>query len=275
MDPTEIARAVAEGGNVQLLSDRSNHVFRVWREHETAIVKVYRSPSRERRERRSLEALEGVKGLPTILGRKSDEDHPWIVLSDAGNWNLATLTGNVSATKKAGEILRAVHEADPGDISNLAGGMDSEWIASDYETTFQRLQRYRRRLLIPPALIDNALKGEPPMASEPRAAHTRPGPESFIVNEAGEVTLVDWGWATLAPPEWDLSYALWRAAMEMGEQAVEALQEGYGRRVSDEDINHWIAYHAGQTLLMEAETQDGRLDHLRYLVDSLEIALAD
>ena len=273
MEPAEIARTVADGGNIQRLADGTNFVFRVWREHETAIVKVYSSASRERRERRALEALKGVPGLPQILGRKSDDDNPWIVLSDGGHWNLATLTGNLTAAKRAGEILRGVHDADPGDLTNLAGGMDSYWIASEYVSTFQRLGRYRRRLLIPPALLEKALEAETPTAGEPVASHTRPRPENFIVDESGEVTLIGWGWATLAPSEWDLSYAMWRTGIDMGDPAVDAFCEGYGRSLEDPDLNRWIAYHAGQTLLTEAETQDGRLDHLRFLVDSLEIAL--
>ncbi len=274
MGPAEIAKAIAKGGNVQLISDSTNHVFRVWRESETAIVKVYASPSRERREKRALDALSGVPGLPRVLGRKSDAESPWVVFADGGRWNLATLTGNLDAAGRAGDVLRRVHEADPGELSNLAGGMDSESISADFRATLQRLGRYRRKLSIPTQVFELADSVQPPSAGAPRAAHTRPGPESFIVSDDGQVTLVGWGWATLAPPEWDLTYALWRMQLDMSEQAMHAFEEGYGSHLSHSELDRWSAYHAAQSLLRDAETQDGRLDHLQNMVHSLEAALA-
>ena len=275
MQPAEIAKAIAKGGNVQAISDRTNFVFRVWREHETAIVKVYSSLGRERRERRALEALAGMQGVPRVLGRKSDADPPWVVFADAGSWTLATLTGNLAAARRAGEILRGIHEASPGDLSNLAAGMDSHSIGVDFIASFQRLGRYRRKLGISQDLLDVAMETEPPSAGEPRTAHTRPGPESFIVAENGEVTLVGWGWATLAPPEWDFTYALWRAHLVMGAAGADAFAEGYGRTLGADELRRWFAYHAGQALLTEAETQEGRLDYLRDLIVSLEESLAN
>ncbi|MFQ5966614.1 MAG: aminoglycoside phosphotransferase family protein [Acidimicrobiia bacterium] len=274
MEPAEIAKAIAKGGNVKLVSDRANHVYRVWREDETAIVKVYASQSRERREKRALDALGGVHGIPRVLGRKSDAEHPWVVFADAGSWSLATLTGNLDAAGRAGEVLRGIHDADPGDLTNLSGGMDADTIAADFVTTFQRLGRYRRKLQIAPDVFQAAEATAPPQASEARAAHTRPGTESFIVSENGQVTLVGWGWATLAPPEWDLSYASWRVGIDMGEAGMAAFQEGYGRDMATDQYDAWIAYHSAQSLLHDAETQEGRLDHLREIVATLEAALA-
>ena len=275
MEPAEIASAIAKGGNVQLVSDQANHVFRIWREDEPAIVKVYSSPARERRERRALDALAGVPGLPRVMGRKSEAERPWVVFADAGKWNLATLTGNIDAAGRAGRVLRGVHDADPGDLTNLSGGIDSNSIAVDFGSTFQRLSRYRRKLQIPPDVFEAAAATAPPEASEPKAAHTRPGLDSFIVSEDGEVTLVGWGWATLAPPEWDLSYALWRVQADMGDAGASAFEEGYGRELASDQLSAWVAYHSAQSLLHDAETQEGRLDHLRATVAVLEAALAE
>ena len=88
------------------------------------------------------------------------------------------------------------------------------------------------------------------------------------------MTLVGWGWATLAPPEWDLSYALWRVGIDMGEAGMTAFQHGYGRDMAADQFDAWVAYHSAQSLLHDAETQEGRLDHLRETVATLEAALA-
>ncbi len=88
------------------------------------------------------------------------------------------------------------------------------------------------------------------------------------------MTLVDWEWATLAPPEWDFSLATWRLRIQAGPAAAAALAEGYGATLSEPDLDAWIAYHAGMMLLREAETRDGRLDNLGYVVDELRRVLS-
>jgi aminoglycoside phosphotransferase (APT) family kinase protein len=152
--------------------------------------------------------------------------------------------------------------------------MDGEWLASDFRSTFERLGRYRRRLQIPAELLKAALTVQPPPCGEPKAAHTNPRPESFLVDESGAVTLFDWEWATLAPPEWDFSLATWLLRIQAGSGASEALAEGYGAVLSESDMDAWIAYHAGMLLLREAEVREGRLDSLSYIVDELRRVLS-
>ena len=56
--------------------------------------------------------------------------------------------------------------------------------------------------------------------------------------------------------------------------AAAALAEGYGAALSEDDLDSWIAYHAGMILLREAETREGRLDSLNYIVDELRRVLS-
>ncbi len=275
MEPVDIAKRLAGGGRVQEVTRGVNRLFRIWPEGESAsLIKVYASPTHERRERRALEALHGVEGVPEVVERGADDETNWVRFDDPGTWSLANLPESPGAARRAGQVLLAVHRADPEPLSNLAEGMDAEWLASDFRSTFERLGRYRRRLQIPPELLGKALIVDPPLCSDPRAAHTNPRPESFLVDESGTVTLVDWEWATLAPPEWDFSLATWLLRLQAGPVAAAALAEGYGAALSEEDLNAWIAYHAGMILLREAQTRDGRLDNLGYIVDELRRVLS-
>jgi aminoglycoside phosphotransferase (APT) family kinase protein len=274
MQPVDIAKKLAAGGRVQEISRGADRVFRIWPGDGAYLVKVYASPTHERRERRALEALAGVAGVPRVVERGSEEDTSWVKFEDPGTWSLASLPESPGAARRAGQVLRAVHLADPEPLSNLSGGMDAEWLASDFRSTFNRLGRYRRRLEIPADLLDKGLQADPPPCGDPRASHTNPRPESFLVNEEGDVTLIDWEWATLAPPEWDFSLATWQLRLKAGPVAAAALAEGYGAALSEADLDSWIAYHAGMLLLREAETRDGRLANLSYIVDELRRVLS-
>ncbi len=274
MQPVDIAKQLAGGGKVQEITRGTNRVFRIWPEGgNVSLIKVYSSPTHERRERRALAALAGIEGVPQVVDRGSVEDISWVRFDDPGTWSLASLPESPGAARRAGQILHAVHLADQEALSNLSGGMDAEWLASDFRSTFERLGRYRRKLQIPPELLQKALTTDPPPCGEPRAAHTNPRPESFLVDESGKVTLIDWEWATLAPPEWDFSLATWLLRLQAGPGAAAALAEGYGAALSEADLDAWIAYHAGMILLQEAETRDGRLDNLTYMVDELRRVL--
>ena len=112
----------------------------------------------------------------------------------------------------------------------------------------RRLARYRRRVGVDADLFADVAAVPPPEASAPLPAHTDPSPDDF-----GAITLVDWEWATLAPPEWDLSKAAWLMGAQSGPAAAEALQQGYGRTLSPMQLNRWIVYHAAMHLVYEAE----------------------
>lgn len=275
MQSVDIAKQLAGGGRVQEITHGTNRVFRIWPEGgDVSLVKVYASSTHERRERRALAALAGIEGVPQVVERGTEGDLSWVRFNDPGTWSLASLPESPGAARRAGQILQAVHRADQAALSNLSGGMDAEWLASDFRSTFERLGRYRRKLQIPPELLQKALTVDPPPCGEPRAAHTNPRPESFLVDESGQVTLVDWEWATLAPPEWDFSLATWLLRLQAGPGASAALAEGYGAALSEADLDAWIAYHAGMILLREAETREGRLDNLTYMVDELRRVLS-
>jgi thiamine kinase-like enzyme len=144
-------------------------------------------------------------------------------------------------------------------------------VENHYLSTIERLGRFRRRLGLDQSVLDAAAEAPPPQPSPARPAHTRPTPERFLINEDGKVTLIAWEWATLAPPEWDLSLASWRLQSKLGDEAAEDFRSGYGYSGSTDRLQPWIAYHAAMLMLDAAENRDGRLHDLA----PLGAALAD
>lgn len=258
---------------IRELAAGQNSVFRVTEsETNTSIVKVYPVASREKRERHALEALSGIDGVPTIHNHGMDGDLAWLKMSDGGSWNLSSLPKNLEVVEAAGRTLRNVHSART-QITNLAVGIDSEYVKSHYRSTIERLGRYRRRFGMPQVVLDRALDIEPPLATDPVPSHTRPTPSKFVVNENGQVTLVDWEWATLGPPEWDLTLAVWQFAVNHGEDAAAAFRKGYAAELPESRYRSWVAYHSAMMMLDAAEVREGRLGDLHYLVGDLSEAV--
>lgn len=270
MDAADLVAHMAPSATIKEISSGANRVFRLLEESgRSSVVKVFTTLARERRERHALEALAGIPGVPHILERGATEGKAWIRLEDGGAWSLATLPKNLDATRRAGAVLRGIHDSN-APITNLEGGIDAEYVQTHYLSTLDRLERYRRRLsLSSSALADARVASTRLEASKPHPSHTRPHPGNFVVNESGEVSLVDWEWATLAPPEWDLSLATWRFSRELGKDAAEALWTGYGATFPQSRLRPWVAYHAAMMMLSAAEQRDGRLGDLAYLVDDL------
>lgn len=273
MNPRDLVESLYPKARIREMASGANSVFRVTQnETETSIVKVYPVPSREKRERRALQALSAVEGVPRLLNYGIEGDLAWLRMTDGGAWNLANLPKNLSAIETAGRTLRGLHVAR-ADITNLAVGIDAEYVQSHYSSTIQRLGRFRRRFEMEQRVLDAALEMEPPLATEPVPAHTRPTPSKFVINDDGEVTLVDLEWATLGPPEWDLTLAVWQFATLFGEDAAAAFRRGYSAELPESRYRSWVAYHASMMMLDAAEVRDGRLGDLSYLVDDLREAV--
>jgi aminoglycoside phosphotransferase (APT) family kinase protein len=258
---------------IRELAAGANKVFRVTeREDETTIVKVYPVASREKRERRALEALSGVEGVPRIINSGLHGEQAWLKMTDGGNWNLSSLPKNLGVVEAAGRTLRNVHNAD-AEITNLVVGIDSEYVKSHYRSTIERLGRFRRRFGMQQVVLDRALDLDPPLATDPVPSHTRPTPSKFIVSDSGAVILVDWEWATLGPPEWDLTLAVWQFAVNHGEDAAAAFRKGYSAELPESRYRSWVAYHSAMMMLDAAEQREGRLGDLHYLVNDLTEAV--
>ena len=258
MKPIEVAQKLAGGGRVHELTgmergQSANRVFRIWVGDATRIAKIYGTPARERREFHALEALASLAGTPQLVDRGLEGEYHWAVFEDAGRWNLGTLPENPGLARKAGKILRSVHETNSEKISNLSRGMDQEWVAVDFLSTLRRLERYRGRLELPGTLLEDAREVRPPFASDPRSAHTNPAPDNFVVDDNGKITLITWEWATVAPTEWDLSKATWLLGLYAGPQAAAAFQDGYGRSLDQYQLDRWVVYHSAMTLVFRVE----------------------
>lgn len=280
MDVRSIAEELANGGRFQELtlgeatSGRSR-VFRLFTPEGTRVLKIYGSAALQRRESRALQALGGVDGIPTPLARDDDTDHPWVLFADAGKWNLGSLPENGNLAFRAGEILRGVHDSK-AEISNLARGIDADWVATDFYSALRRLQRYRGRLRLPAEIFARASAVPPPPASEPMVSHARAAPKRFVVDDGGAVTLLAWEWATLAPPEWDLSRVVWMLATRVGDRSAEAFQKGYGRELTRAELERWTVYHSAMLLLFRADdsTKSGTGADLDYLISEFHRSVA-
>jgi aminoglycoside phosphotransferase (APT) family kinase protein len=258
LDPQTLARRFTAGGTIQELTSQSsqpnaNQVFRIWRDDDSAVLKVYGSDARERREHHALNALADWKHTPEIMDSGSTDDLHWILFVDGGQWNLETLPENPGLARSAGLILRELHEIDNTLVSNLERGIDQEWVAIDFQSTLRRLHRYRARVGVSGDFIEAAQELNPPFAGAPVLAHTDPVPRNFIVDDSGAVTLINWEWATLAPPEWDLTRAAWSLGMHAGPFAAASLFQGYGKTVDGVLLDRWIVYHSAQTLVSHTE----------------------
>lgn len=280
VDAIELAERMAVGGRIQELTSAerlmgTNRVFRVWMAPGTRILKVYGTPARERRESHSLEALSAIEGLPTIVDRGVEGDSAyWTLFEDSGQWNIGALPENARTARRAGAILRAVHDTSPDALSNLSRGIDQEWVSVDFMSTFRRLERYRAKIGYRAELLERARSVRPPFASEPRVAHTNTIPENFLVDDEGAVTLINWEWATLAPPEWDLTKSLWLVNLKAGPDAAAAFGAGYGRSIDPIQLDRWIVYHSSMMLVYEAESTLRRDRYVyEYLIAELERAV--
>lgn len=272
MDARELVTKLHPNALVRELSSGANKVFRVIEGDQSTIVKVYPVSSRERRERHALEALAAVPAVPRIINHGTQGEMAWLKMNDAGHWNLANLPKNLDAVEAAGAALHEIHSSK-ANITNLAAGIDSDYVLSHYRSTIERLGRYRRRFGMEQVVLEKALQLEPPLATAPAPSHTKPTLSKFIVSEDGAITIVDWEWATLAPPEWDLTLAVWRLAARIGEDAAAAFRSGYGAELPESRYRPWVAYHSAMMMLEAAEVREGRLGDLSYLVDDLTEAV--
>jgi aminoglycoside phosphotransferase (APT) family kinase protein len=278
MDASSLLATIAPGASVREITaeggGRQNRVFRLLEESGRAtVVKIYATPSRERRERHALTAIAGIDGVPRLVDRGMTPDGTaWARLTDGGAWSLASLTKNLDAIREAGRILGLVH-ASTGAITNLEAGIDGAYVATHFRSTVERLGRFRRKLQIAPEILAAASEAPSPVSSSPVTAHTHPTPDKFLVSEEGPVMLVDWEWATLAPPEWDVSFAAHALEEVHGSDATDAFLDGYGKHMPRERLDSWTAYHAAVQLLEAGESRDGRLGDLQHKVRTLADAV--
>ncbi len=273
MEPAAIARKLSGDGRIGEVGSGVGRLYRVWDGTDTHIVKVYSSVSAERRELQAFENLAGLPGLPTMVRQGEEEDVPWAMFAEPGKWNLASLPDSISLGRKAGEILAALHSRDPGHLSNVAHGIDTDWIESDYPSTFKRLERYRGRLHLEADIVERAMDTDPPTAGLPVIIHTDPNPEQFLVDDDGNVTLFHWEWATLGPPEWDYSRLLWLTRLKAGPDSAAGVVEGYGRDMPEDELQRWAVYHSGMMLKQAVEVADQQLRGADWLVKELTRAV--
>ncbi len=261
------------GARIRELAAHANKVFRVVESgDESHVIKVYPVASRQKREARALQELAQVDGVPRLLDQGSDGDTTWLKMTDGGSWNLASLPKNMEVIEAAGQTLRGIHNSDV-QITNLALMIDGEYILSHYRSTIERLGRFRRKFGMDQQVLTKALEIEPPLATSPVPVHTRPTPSKFVVDDKGHVTLVGWEWATLGPPELDLTLAVWQFARQNGEDAAAAFRKGYGAELPESRYRSWVAYHSAVMMLDAAEVREGRLGDLSYLLDDLTEAV--
>lgn len=273
MEAADIARKLSGEGRILEVGTGVGRLYRIWDNGGTRMVKVYATTAAERREQQALENLDGLIGLPTVLSRGLEGEHPWVVFRDPGKWNLASLPENIGLGRKAGEILRALHSRSADHLSNVSHGIDQEWINGDFPATFKRLERYRGKLRLSAELVEAAAEIEPPTVSGGVVVHTDPNPEQFYVDDYENMTLFHWEWSTLGAPEWDFSKLLWLTRLRTGPDSGTGVVEGYGSEISDDELERWAVYHSGMMLVSAVEVSDQQLRGVEWLVDELTRAV--
>ena len=131
MDSLALVRQIADGDRFQDLTRPTkalaqDQLFRILRKPDPVVLKVYGTPARARRETHALDALAGIEGVVVRLGGDVNAEVAWSLFADPGEWSLAQLPENSRLGLSAGRILRAVHDSDPGALSNLSRGIDGE-----------------------------------------------------------------------------------------------------------------------------------------------------
>ena len=273
MEAAQIARSLSGDGRIVEVGSGVGRLYRVWDGSDTYLVKVYSSASAERREHQAFEHLSDLPGLPTVIERGESDGTPWAKFAEPGKWNLASLPESLSLGRKAGDVLAALHRHDPGHLSNVAHGMDRDWVNADYPSTFKRLERYRGRLHLAADVVERAAAMPPPDAGPPVVIHTDPNPEQFMVDDHGTVTLFHWEWATMGPPEWDYSRLLWLTRLKAGPDSAAGVTEGYAGEISEDQLERWAVYHSGMMLRQAVEAADQQLRGADWLVDELTRAV--
>ena len=273
MEAAEIARKLSGEGRILEVGTGVGRLYRIWDGDGTRLVKVYSTTAAERREQQALDNLAGLTGLPTVLSRGEEGGHPWAVFKDPGKWNLASLPENLGLSRKAAEILRALHSRNPDHLSNVSHGIDQEWINGDFPATFKRLDRYRGKLHLSSHTVESAAEIEPPTVSSGVVVHTDPNPEQFYVDDDEGITLFHWEWSTLGAPEWDYSKLLWLTGLKVGPDAASGIVEGYGSEIADDELQRWAVYHSGMMLVSAVEVTDQQLRGADWLVAELSRAV--
>lgn len=272
MEPADLARSLSREGRILEVASGVTSLYRIWDLDETRLVKIYASGAAHKREKRALDMLAGLSSLPTVLEDGVTSDLHYTVFADPGKWTLETLRDNTAMARKAGELLAELHERDPADFSNVAHGMDQDWLTSDFPSVFRRLERYRGRLQVPAEVLSAAGSLPPPQTLRQVIIHTDPGPDHFFIRDGGPMTLLHWEWSTFGPPEWDLSRLMWLMRAKSGPGAAQAVAEGYGTVLSPDQLNTWAAYHSGMMLTQLVEHMEQPLKAARWLVAELERA---
>ena len=273
MEPAEIARNLSGDGRILEVGTGVGRLYRIWVDDGTQMVKVYSTTAAERREQTALESLIGLGGLPRVVSRGVEGEHPWAVFKDPGKWNLASLPENAGLGRKAGEILRDLHLRSPSHLSNVSHGIDQEWINGDFPATFKRLERYRGKLHLSNEIVEAASGIQPPTVSSGVVVHTDPNPEQFYIADDQSMTLFHWEWSTLGAPEWDYSKLLWLTGLKAGPDAATGVVDGYGSELADDQLEKWAVYHSGMMLVSAVEVTDQQLRGADWLVDELTRAV--
>lgn len=273
MEAVELARSLSRDGRILEVASGVTSLYRIWDLDDTRLVKVYASGAAHKREKRALDMLSGLSSLPEVLEDGVTDELHYTVFDDPGKWTLETLQDNASLSRTAGALLAELHQHDPAHFSNVAHGMDQDWITSDFPSVFRRLERYRGRLQLKADVLTAAGQMEPPIAESQVIIHTDPGPDHFFVQDGGSMTLLHWEWSTLGPPEWDLSRLVWLMRAKAGPAAAAAVSEGYGAQLAPAELNKWAAYHSAMMLTQLVEHMEQPLKGAKWLVEELEQAV--
>ena len=172
VQPLDVADRLAHGGRIHELSSggKALGMNRAYR--------LYRQGGPEYSRSMELRLGSGESATPSTPFPTSTDSPRWLI-----GVPTATRIGRCSAMPANGASARCprtpvclarparpcarctIHR--PGPMSNLSRGIDQDWVAVDFVSTFRRLERYRRKIGISADLIEQANQSGRPLPQSP------------------------------------------------------------------------------------------------------------
>ncbi len=254
MDAIEVARELTGDGRPVPLAADERRYFRVWDSQSSRVIKIDRSHRSHDRELSVIDALDGVLGIPFVLDAGQVDDWYWISFADPGPWNLTSLR-NSEVGARIARTLRQVQELPLDGFPQPV--LTNALIQSEYTSALRQLRPLRGRLHIEKSLIDGLFGIPAPGGSSPRPAHLGAKTRQTFIDEGGNVTLMGWEDAGIAPPEWDLTQVL----MGLDETSRTGSTFSKDTRLNQGpiDLHRWIIFHSVRELLKLANSYETAL----------------
>lgn len=195
-----------------------------------AVVKLDRgsgAPTGFAIERSTLKALAHLSWVPRVLGEGELDGWCYLVQSRARGApleeRLAELTNAHAAMQQLGEVVRAVHESDPHELTPALPDFDAFLTRQERDIVDIERARGAREAWLEPLrrFVDDTPRGD----TRPVLLHTELGPGHALLDD--ELCLIDWAETLVGDAEYDFAAVAFFIARGDG-ALLGAFLDGYG-----------------------------------------------